>query len=42
MINVMDGIRPRYMIKQNDPVIVEAEAEFVHTVSGFLYCCTNV
>ncbi|WP_431089234.1 hypothetical protein [Paenibacillus sp. 8b26] len=33
VIAVMDGAKPRYVIKQNDPVIVEAEAEFLHTYS---------
>ncbi|MET3207867.1 UNVERIFIED_CONTAM: hypothetical protein ABIC26_000803 [Paenibacillus sp. PvR008] len=33
VIAVMDGAKPRYVIKQNDPVIVEAEAEFLQTYS---------
>ncbi|MGQ3481446.1 aminoglycoside phosphotransferase family protein [Paenibacillus sp. TY11] len=31
VVVVMDGISPRYVIKQNDPTIVKAEAEFLHT-----------
>ncbi|MGG4215566.1 aminoglycoside phosphotransferase family protein [Paenibacillus sp. FSL L8-0638] len=31
VVVVMDGTRPRYVIKQNDPAIVKAEAEFLHT-----------
>ncbi|MDN4083876.1 hypothetical protein [Paenibacillus polymyxa] len=31
VVVVMDGTRPRYVIKQNDPAIVKAEAEFLLT-----------
>ncbi|MCC3378306.1 aminoglycoside phosphotransferase family protein [Paenibacillus farraposensis] len=31
VVAVMDGTNPRYVIKQNDPAIIEAEAEFLHT-----------
>jgi hypothetical protein len=31
VVVVMDGTKPRYVIKQNDPAVVEAEAEFLHT-----------
>lgn len=31
VVVVMDGTEPRYVIKQNDPAVVEAEAEFLHT-----------
>ncbi|WP_244310718.1 hypothetical protein [Paenibacillus ottowii] len=31
VVVVMDGTRPRYVIKQNDPAIVKAEAEFLYT-----------
>lgn len=31
VVVVMDETKPRYVIKQNDPAVVEAEAEFLHT-----------
>ncbi|MDQ0495131.1 aminoglycoside phosphotransferase family protein [Paenibacillus brasilensis] len=31
VVAVMDGTHPRYVIKQNDPAMIEVEAEFLHT-----------